>query len=296
MMKPKGSGSVRLCVGLDSSISLLPARFLSKAKPQLAFNQWIIEQTAPFACSYKLNTAFYEERGAAGWQEMVDTAQYLRTKYPDKLTIADAKRADIGNTNRGYVKALFDEAGFDAITLNPYLGEEALQPFLEREDKVCILLAKTSNPGSGEFQDLPVIILDVRERRYFSKIFSEHRSLFADQIPAETRSTTSKVNTLQIKLWQHVAYRVSRDWKSRQRTMLVVGATYPQELSQARLISGRNYWLLVPGVGAQGGDMKTVIECGSGTKPGDGVLINVGRNIIFAEDPAEVAHQFSTAE
>lgn len=295
-MKPKSSGIVRLCIGLDSSISLLPAQFLSKAKPQLAFNKWIIEQTAPFACAFKLNTAFYEERGSIGWQELIDTARYLHQKYPEKLIIADAKRADIGNTNQGYVKALYDDADFDAVTLNPYLGEEALQPFLEREDKLSILLAKTSNSGSGEFQDLFVTIKDPEELRFFSRIISEHQVHFADQAAHQTTDQTTVAATVQIKLWQHVAYRVSHHWQNCQRSMLVIGATYPQELKQARLIVGNSYWLLVPGVGAQGGEMSLVLEYGSGDKPGEGVLINVGRSIIFAQDPAEAARAFCAVE
>jgi orotidine-5'-phosphate decarboxylase len=145
-----------LCVGLDSELSLLPERFQAETFPQFAFNQWMIDQTAEFASSVKPNMAFYEARGVQGLTELEMTMEYLRATYPELVTICDAKRADIGNTNKGYVEAVFDRMGFDAITLHPYLGREALRPFLEREDKASIVLCRTSNPGAGELQNLVV--------------------------------------------------------------------------------------------------------------------------------------------
>ncbi|MBI5929985.1 MAG: orotidine-5'-phosphate decarboxylase [Chloroflexi bacterium] len=211
-----------LCVGLDSTIEKIPARFQNEPTPQFAFNRWVIEQTHLYVCAYKPNLAFYEARGDQGWRELKQTMDYLRDQYPDIFTIADAKRADIGSTNAGYVTAIFDWLGFDAVTLNPYLGKEALLPFLERTDKTNILLCRTSNPGAGEFQDL--------------------------RIGEKT-------------LWQVVAERVCTEWNTASNCMLVVGATYPAELKQVRAMVGE-MTLLVPGIGTQGGDVELVLKVG----------------------------------
>jgi orotidine-5'-phosphate decarboxylase len=211
-----------LCVGLDSAPGRLPARFDRENHPQFAFNRSIIEQTLPYVAAYKLNLAFYEARGAAGWNDLAKTMELLRSMAPDVFTIADAKRADIGSTNAGYVTGLLDELGFDAITLHPYLGAEALSPFLEREDKACIVLCRTSNPGAGELQDLDV-----------------------GGAP----------------LWETVATRVRDEWNAAGNCMLVVGATYPAELARARELCP-DLPFLVPGVGAQGGDAATVVRHG----------------------------------
>jgi len=143
-----------LCIGLDPELDRIPARFRGDEWPLFAFNRWIIEQTHSYAAAYKPNMAFYELRGAQGIRELELTMEYLRSEYPEIPTICDAKRGDIGNSNRGYAVSIFDEMGFDAVTLHPYLGKEALAPFLERRDKVCIILCRTSNPGAGEFQNL----------------------------------------------------------------------------------------------------------------------------------------------
>jgi len=192
--------------------------------------------------------AFYEARGEAGLAALAKTIDYLRAEFPDILTICDAKRADIGSTNQGYVEAIFDRLGFDAVTLNPYLGREALEPFLARADKGCILLCRTSNPGAGELQDLMV-----------------------DGKP----------------LWQIVAERVRDHWNTRGNCMLVAGATYPGELRQIRAIAG-DMPLLVPGIGAQGGDVEQTARAGQ-TPDGRGMIINSSRGIIFAADPAASA-------
>jgi len=188
-----------LCVGLDSDISRLPKSFLSQKYPQFEFNRWIIEQTHPNVCAYKPNFAFYEARRDRGWSELAMTISYIKNEHPDIFLIADAKRADIGSTNAGYVTAIFDQLGFDAVTLNPYLGYEALKPFLSRKDKVSIILCKTSNPGSGEIQDLMV-----------------------DGQP----------------LWQYLGKKVAEKWNKLDNCMLVVGATYPDELRTIRQIVG----------------------------------------------------------
>jgi orotidine-5'-phosphate decarboxylase len=239
-----------LCVGLDSDIHALPERFKTSATPQLDFNQWIIDQTHQYTCSYKLNSAFYEARGAQGWQEMAQTVAYIQANHPDIFTICDAKRADIGNTNRGYVEAIFDEIGFDAITLHPYLGGKALAPFLERDDKVSIILCRTSNPDSAELQGLTV----------------------GDDKP----------------LWLHVAETIAQKWNDNKNCMLVMGATYPDELKAVRDAVGDDVPFLVPGIGAQGGDIALTVQSGQNSV-GGGMLINASRGIIFTDNPAESA-------
>jgi orotidine-5'-phosphate decarboxylase len=237
-----------LCVGLDPELDRIPARFKSEEWPLFAFNQWIIEQTHPYAAAYKPNMAFYEARGAQGIAELDLTMKYLRGKHPEILTICDAKRGDIGNSNRGYATSIFDAMGFDAVTLHPYLGKEALAPFLERRDKACIILCRTSNPGAGEFQDL----------------VSGGRPL-----------------------WETVAMRVSMEWNVAGNCMLVVGATYPEEMKRIRAIAPAIPFL-VPGVGAQGGDVAAVVSAGMDAR-GKGLLISSSRGILFSEDPAAAA-------
>jgi len=249
----EAAGSM-LCVGLDSAHGRLPRRFAKEAAPQLAFNRWVIEQTLPYAAAYKPNLAFYEARGARGWDELAETMALIRSMAPDVFTIGDAKRADIGSTNAGYVEGLLDVLGFDAITLHPYLGREALAPFLEREDKACIVLCRTSNPGAGELQDLEV-----------------------DGAP----------------LWETVAANVRDDWNANDNCMLVVGATYPAELARARELCPE-LTFLVPGVGAQGGDVDSVIGHGLDARAG-GLLINASRSVIFADDPAVEARALRDA-
>lgn len=239
-----------LCVGLDSNIEKIPQQFLKTKTPQFNFNKWIIKQTHPYVAAYKPNLAFYEARGEQGWRELRLTMQYLQEQHPDIFTIADAKRADIGSTNHGYVEAIFDQLQFDAITLHPYLGQEALQPFLERKDKISIILCKTSNPGSGEFQDLKI-----------------------------------KQQTL----WEYMAREVSQKWNTHQNCMLVVGATYPKQLAKVRQIVGE-MTLLIPGIGAQGGDLRAVMQVGLNSNK-NGLIINSSRGIIFAENPGQAAQK-----
>lgn len=243
-----------VCVGLDSEFSRIPARYRELPMTQFEFNRSIIDATHQYTAAYKINSAFYEERGEAGWRELRLTIQYLREQYPDILTICDAKRADIGNTNDAYARAIFDTMGFDAITLHPYLGREALQPFLKRDDKACIILCRTSNPSAGEIQDLIV-----------------------DGNP----------------LWQIVAEKVSSEWNSNNNCMLVVGATYPDELAKIRSLTGE-MTLLVPGVGAQGGEISDVVKAG-GTSSGKGLIINSSRGIIFSDYPGEAARTLREA-
>lgn len=237
-----------VCVGLDSDFEKLPERFKQSENPQFEFNKWIIDQTAEFAACYKPNIAFYEARGDRGIKELKMTMEYLQKNFADIFTICDAKRADIGNTNNGYVEELFDWLAFDAVTLHPYLGKEALKPFLDRADKGCVILCRTSNPGAGELQDLLV----------------EGKTV-----------------------WKIVAEKVSNEWNYNNNCLLVVGATYPEEMKQIRETAGKISFL-VPGIGAQGGDVKTVVEAGLGAEK-RGLIINSSRGIIFAEHPAAEA-------
>jgi orotidine-5'-phosphate decarboxylase len=243
-----------LCVGLDSVLERLPDRFKSAEHPQFVFNRWIIDQTHEVVSAYKPNIAFYEARGEAGLHDLALTMDYLREQHPGILTICDAKRADIGSTNMGYVAGILDHLGFDAITLSPYLGREALAPFLSRAEKGCIILCRTSNPGADEFQDL---------------------------------------NVNGKPLWQIVAEQVRDHWNTHGNCMLVAGATYPDELRQIRAIVGE-MTLLVPGIGAQGGDIEKTVRAGLNTD-GKGMIINSSRGIIFADDPGEAARSLRDA-
>lgn len=234
-----------VCVGLDSDPARLPERFGGDVA---AFNRWIIDQTHPFACAYKPNIAFYEARGGDGWRDLAQTMDYLRAHHPAVLTICDAKRGDNSTSNRGYVAEIFDRLGFDAVTLHPYMGRASNAPFLERADKGCIILCRTSNPGDDELQNM--------------------------EIGGKP-------------LWQVVAERVRDAWNANGNCMLVMGATHPREIAQARQIVG-DMPLLVPGVGAQGGDVEAAVRAGRDST-GGGLIINASRSIIYADDPAAAA-------
>ena len=221
---------------------------------QLSFNKKIIEATADLVCSYKLNTAFYESIGHEGIKALKDTCDYLVSKYPEIPIIIDAKRGDIGSTNQGYVQFVFTYLGADGVTVHPYLGEEAIRPFLECKDKGIIVLCKTSNLGSDEFQNL-----------YLSDGHPQDRKL----------------------LYQIVAENVVNKWNANKNCMLVVGATYPEELKEVRKIVG-DMVLLVPGIGAQGGDLESTLKAGLNSKK-QGLIINSSRGIIFAKNPRDEA-------
>jgi orotidine-5'-phosphate decarboxylase len=246
-----------ICVGLDSDLEKIPEKFKTKKYPQYIFNKNIIDNTFDLVCAYKLNTAFYEAIGDKGIFQLKLTCNYLRKKYPEIPILIDAKRGDIGNTNRGYVDFIFKYLQADAVTVNPYLGSEALKPFLEMKDKGIIVLCKTSNEGSGELQDL------VLSSKY--QVLSKRNKTY---------------------LYQYLAYQVANRWNKNKNCLLVVGATYPKELKEIRQIVGDDIWFLVPGVGAQGGDIEQVLKAGL-NKKGKGLIINISRSVIFAEDPRE---------
>lgn len=229
-----------VCVGLDSEFARIPEHLKKREYPQFVFNAQIIDATADLVCAFKPNSAFYEARGDVGIKELKMTCDYLTKHYPESVLILDAKRADIGSTNQGYVNFAFDYLGVDAITLHPYLGEEALKPFLDREDKVCIILCRTSNPGAGEFQDL--------------------------------RLNNELLFTL-------VAKKVAREWNKKNNCWLVLGAPYPEEMSEVRKIVG-DMTFLVPGIGAQGADIEATVKAGLNSQK-SGMVINSSRGIIF---------------
>jgi orotidine-5'-phosphate decarboxylase len=234
-----------VCVGLDTDASRLPATVLPSAHLAdrvVAFNREIVDRTAGIAAAYKPNAAFYEALGDEGFRAMLGTISAIKEQAPRVPVILDAKRADIGSTNRGYAFAAFDALGADALTVHPYLGREALDPFLSRADKLIFVLVRTSNDGAGEFQDLEV-----------------------DGVP----------------LYRRVARAVAHSWNDLGNCGLVVGATYPQELLAIREDVPTTMQTLVPGVGAQGGDLQAVIDAHVQTRS-SAFLINASRSILFA--------------
>lgn len=238
-----------VCVGLDSDIKKLPAHLKDVQFPQFEFNKAIIDATADLVCAYKPNTAFYEAQGEQGIHELKMTCDYIAEKYPEVLIILDAKRADIGNTNNGYVKFAFEYLNADMITLHPYLGQEALAPFLDRADKGSVILCRTSNSGGHEFQDLEI---------------------------------GNK------KMFEVVAEKVINQWNLNENCLLVVGATYPEEMKLIRSKSDTMFFL-VPGIGAQGGDLEKTLQAGLNSEK-SGLIISSSRGIIFADTTENFAN------
>lgn len=244
-----------VCVGLDPDFEKLPSSIKSAQKGEsvFQFNKAVIDATADIVCAFKPQSAFYEVLNSDGWIALEKTVEYIHQKYPDVPVIMDAKRGDIGTTNQGYIEAFFTRMSCDAITLHPYLGSEALRPFLDLKDKGIIILVRTSNPGSGEFQDLLV-----------------------DGKP----------------LYQVVAARIAKEWNKNNNCAVVVGATYPEELKAVREIIGEMP-ILIPGIGAQGGDLEAAVKNGLNSK-GGGIIISSSRGIIYAssgDDFAQAARQ-----
>ncbi len=230
-----------LCVGLDTDIERIPSHLLKLEDPVFEFNKAIIDATHPFTVAYKPNIAFYEAMGLSGWKSLQKTLQYLQTNYPEVFTIADAKRGDIGNTATRYAKAFFEELGCDSITVAPYMGADSVKPFLAFENKWSILLALTSNPGGKDFQTL--------ELQNGGQLFEE-------------------------------VLRKSAQWGTENNLMFVVGATRADYFKKIRDIVP-NHFLLVPGVGAQGGSLEEVLTHGIINDPA--LLINSSRGIIYAD-------------
>ena len=244
-----------LCVGLDPNIDKLPENLMSSKTPFFDFGKAIIDATADLVCAFKPNSAFYEARGAAGIEELKATCDYIRSKHPDTPVILDFKRGDIDSTNSHYTAFAFDYLQVDAVTVQPYEGRQAFQPFLDRKDKGIIVLCRMSNPGSGEFQDLAV---DGR------------------------------------KLYLQVAENVVKQWNANGNCLLVVGATQPKELAEVRALVGNDMTLLVPGFGAQGGNAEATVRAGV-TSDGTGLIINSSRAILYASDGDDFAQAAQAA-
>ena len=245
-----------LCVGLDTDFNKLPLFLLAEEDPVFAFNRAVIDATLPYAVAYKPNTAFYEVHGAAGWDSLKKTIDYLRQKAPDIFIIADAKRGDIGNTSGRYANAFFNELNVDAVTLSPYMGKDTVTPFLQYNEKWVVLLALTSNASAADFQ----YIEDKNGKKLFENVLE-----------------------------------ISREWAPVDQLMYVVGATHAEELEAVRQ-RVPHHFLLIPGVGAQGGSLDKVARYGLNAR--GGLLVNSSRGILyqssgknFAEKAGEAAHR-----
>ncbi len=244
-----------LCVGLDTDLKKIPDHIRHKNNPVFEFNRIIIDSTQDLVCAYKPQIAYYSAIRAENELEM--TIDYIHENYPGIPVILDAKRGDIGATARMYAIEAFDRYKADAVTINPYLGADAMEPFLERADKGIIILCRTSNPGAADIQD--------------------------QEIRGE-------------KLYRIIAKKTLSDWNYNQNASLVVGATYPNELAEIREIAG-DMPFLVPGIGAQGGDVERAVTNGR-TRNGTGMIINSSRGIIYAgtgEDFAQAARESASA-
>src|SRR5574344_11010 len=236
-----------LCVGLDTDIKKIPQHLLSEDDPIFAFNKAIVDATADYCIAYKPNLAFYESAGAKGVIAFEKTVKYIKENYPEQFIIADAKRGDIGNTSAMYARSFFEEYGVDALTVAPYMGEDSVTPFLNYKDKWVILLALTSNKGSFDFQTME----DKDGERLFEKVLKR-----------------------------------SQQWGDKNNMMYVVGATQGEMFKDIRKIAP-DHFLLVPGVGAQGGSLSEV--CKYGMTKECGLIVNSSRGIIYADNSENFA-------
>ncbi len=234
-----------VCVGLDPGVEIVSGE---GGDALFEWGRRVISQTHAHVCAFKPNLAFYEARGAAGIASLEKIMDYLASRHSDIPVIGDAKRADIGATSAAYARFLFDHLGFDAVTLNPWLGQDALRPFLDRADRGCVILCRTSNPGADDLQ-----ALEVQGKP----------------------------------LWQRVAQMVAQEWNELGNCLLVMGATRPDDLREARRLVG-DMTFLAPGVGAQGADLEQVLRAGL-TAEGRGLIINSSRGITGAPDMAGAA-------
>lgn len=231
-----------LCVGLDSDYNKIPKFLLEEEYPQFEFNKKIIDATADLAIAFKPNLAFYESLGTAGWMSLELTVNYIRIHYPDIFIIADAKRGDIGNTSKLYASAFFNHMQFDAITVAPYMGHDSVSPFLQYQDRWVILLGLTSNEGSEDFQ--------------MQKLVSSKSYLYEEVL------------------------RKAATWGTVENMMFVIGATKADSMRKVRKIIP-DHFLLVPGIGAQGGSLKDISM--NGMNKHCGLIVNSSRSILFAD-------------
>lgn len=257
-----------VCVGLDSDFEKLPRRFTARSfgKGVLEFNCFIVDATHQYALAFKLNAAFYESHGGAGMKALRETIRHCHDVAPEAIVILDYKTGDIGNSNIGYVAKAFDYYRADAVTVYPYFGQQAMQPFLDRADKGIIVLCRTSNPGAGEFQDLPI---------YPLLWTADLQSVFG--------------NSMTMSLYEYVAFRISRYWNANGNCALVVGGTCPEESEKVREIA-LDMPLLIPGIGKQGGEVKDVVPLAQDSR-GGGIIINSSRGIIFASNGVAFAKE-----
>lgn len=247
-----------LCVGLDVDLNKIPKHLLELEDPIFEFNKAIIDATHDLAVSYKPNTAFYEAYGIKGWISLQKTINYINENHPEIFTIADAKRGDIGNTSSMYAKAFFEDLNFDSVTVAPYMGKDSVEPFLAFENKHTIMLALTSNEGAFDFQTL---------------------------IVGGTRGEAERSGAKE--LYKQVL-ETSKTWKNSENLMYVVGATKAEYFTEIRKIVPDSF-LLVPGVGAQGGSLSEV--CKYGMNANVGLLINSSRAIIYASNGTDFAQK-----
>ncbi|HON19601.1 MAG TPA: orotidine-5'-phosphate decarboxylase [Salinivirgaceae bacterium] len=229
-----------LCVGLDSDIEKIPPHLHNTDDPIFEFNKAIIDATHRFAVAFKPNIAFYEAQGIEGWKSLTKTIEYIKHHYPEIFTIADAKRGDIGNTASMYAKTFFQTLNFDALTVNPYMGYDSVAPYLEYHDKTVIILALTSNKGADDFQ---------------KELLHHGRKLY------------------------QVVIEKCLGWGNEQNIMFVVGGTQSQQIAEIRTLAPQSFFL-VPGIGAQSGDLKEV--CLSGLNENYGLIVNSSRQVIYA--------------
>lgn len=247
MVAARAARGRRLCLGLDPDLKRIPP-----GVSVVDFCQRVVEATSDKVATYKPNSAFFEDRGPEGLEEYATVVGAIRAIDPSIPVIGDWKRGDIGNTNAGYIRAAFERYQLDALTVHPYLGKESLQGFLDCEGKGIIVLCRTSNPGAGEFQDLEVNLSD-------------------DPILGQTRAP----------LYQAVARNVAQRWNTNGNCGLVVGATFPEELAAVRRIAP-DIFLLIPGVGTQGGDLEASVRHAHNPAVGADFMINVSSAILYA--------------
>lgn len=245
------SNNSLLCIGLDTDVHKIPQHLVNESEDHIfEFNKAIIDATHDLVCAYKPNSAYYEADGIEGLASLEKTIEYINSTYPEVPVILDAKRADIGSTSEHYAMAGFDYFKADALTLHPYMGEDSLEFFLKRSDKGCIILCRTSNKGAADFQDLVV-----------------------DGKP----------------LYLKVAEKITEWNKTYHNCLMVVGATWPEQMAQIRKIAPEMYFL-VPGIGAQGGDLAGTLKAGL-RKDKAGLIINAGRSIIYASSNDDFAEK-----
>ncbi len=239
-----------LCIGLDIDLNKIPNHLMEEEDPIFSFAKDIIDSTNKYAVAYKPNIAFFEAYGLSGWKSLEKIINYINSNYPEIFTIADAKRGDIGNTSNMYAKAFFENLEFDSITISPYMGKDSVEPFLSFDNKYVFLLTLTSNSGSEDFQ--------------LKQISNTSNKLYEDVI------------------------LTSKEWKNSQNIMYVVGAKNVKEIARIRKLVPNSY-LLIPGVGAQGGSLMDI--CENGLDSGLKLLVNSSRSIIYSSNAKDYAEK-----